>query len=361
MTISARVLAVAALSALLAPLAPAAASDASCPERYHAALSSIGDDEYAALKAARTVAFKGDGAMPGAFVFPPPSMPKSREEMTALKEASGLARGRGRPSWQASADSRWLADRVTTELGDYLSQEKTPFLCGGVGEYLAVLRAQIARVGGGATDGGALVAVQMAATRQAIRAAHAAARPAPLPRYAPPLRNLLLSIVDFRPARGLERDPAIDPMQTHSAEKDIQGPRIDPDLPPLAMAAPIPLDTDADRLAAIDGLLELAQQRELVAGQAEEDMGDAGEEAESPQTRPVLTRLAALQPTIAAATGPASDAQTRRALVAALSAIEVLDYLAHRPASGEDPMLAAMERTFAAIEAAHERSCDCRD
>ncbi|NDV86126.1 hypothetical protein GTW51_05360 [Aurantimonas aggregata] len=361
MTMSARVLAVAALSTLLVAAAPASAAEPSCSGRFHAALSSIEAEEYAALKAAQTIAFKGDGAMPGAFVFAPPSMPRSREEMAALKEANSLARGRGRPAWLASADSRWLADRVTSELGDYLSQEETPFLCGGVVDYLALLRAQIARVGGGATDGEALVTVQAKATRQAIRAAEAAARPAPSPRYAPPYRNLLLSIVDFRPSRGLERDPAIDPMQTNTTFKDFQGPRIDPDLPPLAMVAPIPLATDADRLAAIDRLIAIAAARDLVASLTEEDMGDAEEEADAPEQRPVLARLAALQPAFAATTVPASEAPTRRALLAALSAIEALDYLAHRPAPGGDPMLAAIERTFTAIESAHTTSCDCRN
>ncbi|UIJ71310.1 hypothetical protein [Aurantimonas sp. HBX-1] len=361
MTMSARVPALAALSALMLSLAPAVAAEPACPARYHAALSAIEADEYAALKAARSVAFRGDDAMPGRFLFTPPAMPRSREEMAALKEANGLARGHGRPAWRASADLSWLADRVTTELGDYLSQDQTPFLCDGVADYLGLLREQVARVGGDAAEGDRLVSVQTAAARQAIRAAVAAARPAPLPRFAPPLRSLLLSIVDFRPARGLERSATLDPMPTHSTEKDFQGPRIDPDLPPLAMVAPLPLATDADRLAAVDRLIDIAERRKLLASGPGEATANTAQAPGDSASRPVLTRLAALQPALAAAKGPAIEAPTRRALLAALSAIEALDYLAHRPAPGEDPMLAAIERTFAAIEAAHAAACDCAE
>lgn len=362
MTMSARVLIPALLSVFLATGAhgaPNSAAERSCPSRYHAALAAIEADEYAALKAARTIAFKGDGAMPGAFVFTPPGMTRSAEETAALKEANGLARSRGRPSWLASADSRWLVDRVTTELGDYLAQAETPFLCNGVADYLALLRAQIARVDGRATDGDALLAVQVAAAQRAIRAADAAFRPVPAPRYAPPLRNLLISIVDLRPARGIERDRNIDPTVTHSTEKDFQGPRIDPDLPPLAMSA-VALASDADRLAAIDELVAMAKEQNLIDGRADKAIRDAGQVA-GPQQRPVLDRLAVLQPILAGAKGPASEAPARRALVAALSAIEFLDYLAHRSAQGADPMLAAVERTFAAIEAGHAEACDCKE
>jgi hypothetical protein len=362
MTMSARVLAPALLLVALATGtaygATTTAAERSCSSRYHVALKAIEADEYAALKAARTIAFKGDGAMPGALVFTPPGPPRSAEETAALKEAGGLARGRGRPSWLASADSRWLADRVTSELGDYLSQAETPFLCSGVGDYLGLLRAQIARIGGGATDGASLVAAQTAATRQAIRAFEAALRPVPAPRYAPPLRNLLLSIVDFRPARGLERIRGLDPMVTHSTDKDYQGPRIDPDLPPLAMNA-VALATDSDRLAAIEKLVTRAKQEGLMAPPAEEKVQGPDRAANPLEPRPVIERLAALQSAISGTKGAASEAPARRALVAALSAIEVLDYLAHRPAPGEDPMLAAIEHTFAAIEAAHAAACDC--
>ncbi|MEC5291105.1 hypothetical protein VSX64_11140 [Aurantimonas sp. C2-6-R+9] len=345
------------------PTAEASADPSACVGRYHAALVAIGQSEYPKIKAARTIAFKGDDNLAGALIFAPLSRPRNSDEMAALRQATAQARARGRATWLASSDKRWIADRIVTELGEYLTQDESPYLCGGVPDYLATVRSYASRVASVPAEPAESLTIQREAARRAIRQAYAAMLPVPVPRFAPTARGDDL-IAGLRPSKGAERMAAFLTPAAHSIRKRVYGPEIDPDLPPLAMAEVTPLASDRDRLAALDGLVAAARaggftsppKRDVAA------TGSVGEkrDAEDAHARPVLARLAALKSLVVGKQAAIGDPLVRRALLAAFAEIEALDYLAHRPTGG-DPMLAAIEATLSEIEAAHAKACDCAD
>ncbi|HEY9056333.1 MAG TPA: hypothetical protein VIN77_04210 [Aurantimonas sp.] len=345
------------------PTAEATDDPRACAGHYHAALVGIAQADYPKIKAARAIAFKGDGSLPGALIFSPPSRPRDADEMAALREAVAEARARGRAAWLASADSRWIADRIVTELGEYLTQDESPYLCGGVPAYLATVRAFANRIASAPAEPAAHLTIQRDAARRAIREAFAAMRPVPAPRFAPPERGSDL-IAGLRLSKDAERVAAFLTPVGHSTRKRVYGPVIDPGLPPLAMAEVTPLASDRDRISALDDLVDTAEASgfttppeldETATGAADEKR-----EASATGTRPVVVKLAALKPLIVGRQAAIADPLVRRALIAAFAEIEALDYLAHRPAGG-DPMLAAIEVTLDAIEAAHAKACDCAD
>lgn len=353
----------ASAAAFAAPPTAGASADASaCVGRYHAAFVTIGQSDYPKIKAARTIAVKGDGSLPGASIFSPPSRPRDPDEIAALRQAVAEARARGRAAWLASADKRWIADRIVTELGEYLTQDESPYLCGGVPDYLATVRSFADRIASAPAEPAEHLTVQSEAARRAIRQAFAAMQPVPAPRFAPPERGSDL-FAGLRPSKDAGRVAAFLTPAAHSTRKRVYGPVIDPDLPPLAMAEVTPLATDRDRLAALDGLVAAAQAGGFMPP-PEPDVaatGSVGDKRDAPETRtrPVLARLAALKPLVVGRQAAISDPLVRRALLAAFAEVEALDYLAHRPVGG-DPMLAAIEATLDAIEAAHAKACDCK-
>lgn len=345
------------------PTAEASADPSACVGRYHAALVAIGQSNYLTIKTARTIAFKGDDSLPGSLIFTPPSRPRASDEMAALRQATAQARSRGRAAWLASSDKRWIADRIVTELGEYLTQDESPFLCGGVPDYLATVRSFASRI---ASEPGAPaehLTIQREVVRRAIRQAYAAMLPVPVPRFAPTARGGD-PIAELRPSKGAERMTAFLTPAAHSTRKRVYGPVIDPDLPPLAMTEMTPLASDRDRLAALDGLVAAAQAGGFTTPPKRNVAvtGSVGEKRDASETRarPVLARLAALKSLVVGKQAAIGDPLVRRVLLAAFAEIEALDYLAHRPAGG-DPMLAAIEATLDAIEAAHAKACDCAD
>ncbi len=345
------------------PTVAASADPIVCADRYHAALVTIRQSDYPKIKAARTIAFKGDDSLPGSPIFSPPSRPRDADEIAALRQAAAQARSRGRAAWLASSDKRWIADRIVTELGEYLTQDASPYLCGGVPDYLATVRSFASRIALTRAQPAEYLTIQREAARRAIRQAYAAMQPVPAPRFAPPARGSD-PIAELRPSKGAERMTAFLTPVAHSTRKRIYGPVIDPDLPPLAMAKVTPLASDRDRLAALDGLVAAARAGGFTAP-PERDVaatGSVGEkrDASETRTRPVLARLAALKPLVVGKQATIGDPLVRRALLAAFAEIEALDYLTHRPIGG-DPMLAAIEATLGAIEAAHAKACDCAD
>ncbi len=343
--------------------AEASADPSACVSRYHAALVTIRQSDYPKIKAARTIAFKGDDSLPGSLIFAPPSRPRDPEEMAALRQAVAQARARGRAAWLASSDKRWIADRIVTELGEYLTQDESPYLCGGVPDYLATVRDFAHRIASAPAEPAEHLTIQREVARRAIRQAYAAMQPVPAPHFAPTARGGD-PIAELRPSKGAERMSAFLTPAAYSTKKRVYGPVIDPDLPPLAMAKVTPLVSDRDRLAALDDLTEAAETGGFTTPpkRAVAATGSVGEKRDAPQTRtrPVLARLAALKPLVVGKQATIGDPLVRRVLLAAFAEIEALDYLAHRPAGG-DPMLATIEATLGAIEAAHTKACDCAD
>jgi len=362
-------------AALMLSTAAIAAPDTSvagqpdCAVRYHAALGTIRADAFAAIKPARTIAFKGDETLPEGPIFRPLGKQADRAEAKALAEAAAIARNRGRANWVGSANDRWIADRIVSDLGEYVSQDLSPYLCGGVPEYLATLKSYMDRIATSPSKAAEHLTVQFDATAASIRSAMIAMGPVPLPRFAPPLRNHPL-VFDLRRSKGIERP----------ASTEAFGPQFDPALPPLAMAEARPpaLASDDDRLAILDRLVDTARTNgflgsdSVVATKAVEhapvsetpakiDPGTTGSIDRPATVRPVLARLAALKPLVVGQSALISDALVRRALTDAFADIEALDHLAHRPSGGYDPMLAAIAATMDAIALAHADACGCAD
>ena len=343
----------------------AGASEATCAAIYHAALSEIARTHLPEIDAARSDAREGDDALPGRWIVPPPQVRRSTEEMAALRQAAGLMRGKGRSSWLGDRDQRWIADRLRTDLRAYLTQDPSSYLCGGVSHYLGVLRSYWARLGGRSPDTSDAVAIETAATRAAIRDALAAMKPAPIPRFAERDGNGAPTAMDgtdsatqlagLRPAQGLATRRE-QPVAAAAKASAAEGPNYDPDVPPLAARPPLPLATDADRLAAIESLIAAAQK----AGFLPQGGDGATAGAEGPQVgpvpgRPVLDALDKARPLVISAGAPIRDPLVRLRLVEALSDIEALDYLV-RGAKGGSPYLDALRKTFDAIETVHRRA-----
>ncbi|NDW03603.1 hypothetical protein [Jiella pacifica] len=378
--------------------------------RYHAALAAIRDGQYQAVKTARETAAEPDPDLPGRLIFTPIVPPKSTAGRQALMSANQLARSGNRPAWMASPDSRWVMKEVSNELGRYLGQDETEYLCGGVPDYLKTLRGYLARFGGDQKTLESLEAGQAQIASDSILATRAALRPVPLPTPAPatgvapadpsPANGKAASTdaeaplagSDLRPAVGMRDAPHGAPpanaapagetparstetfpastggtVRTATATAEVEG---DPDLPPLKAPQPVDLSTDAARLAALDGLIEAARHSgaldetvqvpapAAVGSDAGARTADAGTSGEATK-RPVLARLAALRPLVYGSNSPIADVAVRRRLIDSFSAIEILDYLHHRPAESDDSVTAAIGRTLDAISEAHAQSCNC--
>ncbi|MBP0614903.1 hypothetical protein [Jiella mangrovi] len=354
---------------------------------YHAALSAIRAGEYAAIANARNEAGKPDARLPGRLLFNPIMAPKTREARQALMAANKLARSKNRPSWMASSDSRWIIKEVSNELGRYLAQDETPYLCYGVPDYLKTMRSYLARAGGDAASLDALKTVQAAIASNKINAALEEMRPVPLPKPAPEKPDdSLMAAGELRPAMGLSQTDAVtapaDKPQgasdgtspssddaAMSSNGNGPAPVVNADLPPLTAPEPIKLSSDADRLAALDQVMEAARQSGALFGETSDRApnqtaalstpGAVTATDETADPRPVLDELAALRPLVYGARPAITDISVRRRLIDTFSAIEVLDYLDHRPAEYETSVPAAIGRTLDAISSANEKTCGC--
>ena len=371
------------------------------PAKYQASLSEIRTQQYGEIKAARDQAGAPDKSLPGRLIFNPISAPKTGEARRALMAANQLARSQNRPGWLSGKDSRWIVGEVSNELGRYLGQDATDYLCGGVPDYLKTMRSYLARAGGDLTSLDALKTAQAEVASQSILATLDALRPVPLPTAAPDRRDAP-SAGDLRPAMGLaerasasageenapasgpaandQPDPAaaIDPAATGgttaASALTASSAGGDPALPPLTEPEPVILTDDADRLAAVDKLVEAARLSGALPADAQTATEPDAVDAESTDPagvaaptasegaangRPVLSRLLALRPLVYGGRPAISDVSVRRRLIDSFSAIELLDYLDHRPAENADSVPAAIGRTIDAIAGAHKQDCGC--
>ncbi len=382
-------------SILAAPASPVLAQQGgsearggqSCPAAYHDALEGVRAGVFKTVARPAAAALSaGDPSLPGALLFVPPSLRRSPAEQAALREANALAKRRGAAGGLAGSNERWVAERVRADLADYLDQSASPYLCENVNFFLGTMRRQLGTIGGiDPSTHRTNLATQREAAAAAVSRAFAAMRPVPLPRFAPDARPIPAAIAGLREAQGAEREAVLDAVVTHGIRRPAAfeapatrvavvlqampaglagppapapvrvrmaaGPVIDPDLPPLALAgkAPPAIDSEEDRLATIDRLVEAA----TVGGflRAAPLLSAASGTAATP-SRPVLARLAEIKARLAGGAA-VPDAQARLQLVAALSAIEALDYLALAPDAPVDPTLKGLEDTMQAIETAH--------
>ncbi|KQT69785.1 MULTISPECIES: hypothetical protein [unclassified Aureimonas] len=349
------------LLALSVPQAGAeeAKGGSGCSQRYHASLGEIAKTEYPALKAATRMpgtVQAGDPGLPGNLLFPPLSVgQRTREETAALRFAASLARAKGRTGGTSDADAAWMADRLRTALGDYLTQSPSPYLCSGVEDYIAELRGDARRLGPPPIQREALIAAQTSVVQRAVSAALLAMKPVPLPADKPADRPAGGALSELRPTMGPDR---VD--MTISTGSTSNTPRQDPDLPERAPEVPQRFDTAADLTGAVDRLTAAATAGGFLA--ASPLPAPAGPmPAISPATYPVLARLAEVRPVVTGTRPAVTDRTVRLRLATALSAIETLDYLMRSRTEVVDPVAAAMDATFGAILKAHEADCTCRN
>lgn len=351
-----------------------------CVSRYHEALGTIKDQEYATVETAKSQAASGDASLPGRLFFNPVVPPRDRLARSALQTANQLARMRNRPAWQSSSDAKWIIGEVSAELGRYLGQDETPYLCGGVPAYVATMRSYLARAGADSDNAEQLFQAQATVAEESIRTALRSMRPVPIPQSAPEDRGRM-PLSDLRPTAGIgDRSDAsrqasadagrvltdeTDPNPTNATVRaQTEKPAFDPDLPPLKEPDPIPLRSDTDRLKVLDDLMAAAERGnfladpESTASVEKPASSDAGA-SQLATLRPVLARLQDLRPLVYGSRPAIRDLTLRRALIQSFWAIEVLDYLDHRPAEAADSVPSAIGRTLSAIEAAHSENCGC--
>ena len=341
-----------------APVPPALAGSraaAECAARFHDKLADVRSGPFARIAEAKVVARRGDERLPGHLLVTPTPGRRSGEEAKSLRIATGLARAQGRAAWAGDSDSRWIADRIVTDLSDFLGQSPAPFLCAGTENYVSTMRSYLDRIGSGSSETlHTLADAQTKRARRSLAEAHAAMRPVPAPRFAPAIRpadrETLPIALDLRPSVSVaDRRKDLDPMTTQGLAQAPYGPLIDPDLPPKSRDA-VALESETDRLAAVAALLEAAEARGFLAPSASSDRPDARHALAA--SRPVLAALADAGSRLD--TGLSSDDPlVPRMLRAALSDIEVLDYIAHAREEGPDPLLAAIEATLEAILSVH--------
>ena len=332
-----------------------------CVDRYQAALQRIKSNEFAALSATRSSTAQGDKSLPGTLIFTPKASPRSRSEMSALSTAATLARSRGRPT--ASADAAWVAQRLSSDLSDYLGQKATPYLCSGVPQYIATLRRFGERTGNGPQRLQSLFEAQTDATRRSVEAAFTAMKPVPAPNFAPddrPSGDLDAvptgTISGLRPAVGMTRAATLNkPIASAPVSENAAG---DPDLPPLKPSPPRALATPADRAATVDHLLASARSAGMLAPL---DAGITEPDISTPTEHPVLMRLERARATLRADPADDGSQSVRLSLASAFADIEALDYLDRATGEKGDPQTLAVNAVFEAILAAQAKECTCAE
>ncbi|WP_279481989.1 hypothetical protein [Aureimonas sp. SK2] len=345
------------------------AAPAACASAFHARFASIREGEFAALKAAAgaepTVA---DASLPGTLLFPPAGRPQPSDNAAALRTAADLAKARSSSAAPLDANARWIAARIREDLGDFLSQKETTFLCSGIDAYLETLRAQAARIGQSPDRLGRLVTAQREAARASLMAARAALRTPPLPRFAPNDRPGEALVADnLRSSVGVETSRVQGPVLRVANRQDVQVSEgsIDPDLPPVK--AYERLETAQDIARAVRELEERAEkagalsQPDIAHTDPTRTGGIAVYGPVRPEPRPALQLLAEMRPLLVGpAAAPAVDPHARADLLRALSDLEALDYLVAAERQPAHPLPAALDATFGAIAKAHAEACACK-
>lgn len=341
------------------------ASPTACADAFHNRFAAIRENEFTALKGALGAELgASDATLPGLLIFPPAGRAQSGGNAAALRTAADLAKARGRTVGPLDANARWIATRIREDLGDFLSQKETPFLCSGIDAYLTTLRAQAARIGQSPDRLAALVETQREAARVSLDAARSALRPAPIPRFAPddrPGEALIAS--NLRSSVGFQASDVYGPVMRVATRQDVgvsEG-SSDPDLPPLKPSEALASESDIARV--IRDLSSRAETAGVLGGPAvagTDPMQTGAIPAPGPSAsdaRPSLALLVELRQRLVQ---PSADPLQRADVVRALSDLEALDYLMAAAAAPSHPLPAALEATFSAIETAHADSCGCK-
>lgn len=212
--------------------------------------------------------------------------------------------------------------------------------------------------------------MQREAARRALTSATRALEPVPVPMAAPARTEatpLASASEDLRRSVGLGEAEAMGPpapstlvAAARSGETRISEGGFDPDLPPVANRPEWRLESESDILAAIDGLAAQADKAGLFAPAIAQgtDAITTGAVAPAPGTGDgaVRMRLVALRPLVDGSSALRTDMLLRGDILEALSSLEALDLLRAAATRPADPLPAAFEATFRAIEDAREAS-----
>ncbi len=345
--------------------AAAPASAQSCAEGFHARFAAIRTGPFAALAAAAKSANETSAPATGTpardFLFEPARAGRSSEETAALRNARRWLATQSVGGAALDRNGRWIAARIREDLGDYLGQGPSPYLCAGVANYLASIGRYADQIRVSPERRERDVEAQRGAARDALAAAISALRPVPLPRFAPADRpGTLLVAQELAESPVSNRAEMVGPpmrVAAHAgAATQVSEGSSDPDLPPLRTAS---LDGESDLLGAIDRIAgaivatePLRPAETLVS--TTDSMTTGSIAAAAPQD-PVRRRLQDLVPTVAGI----GDARARDAVSEALGALEALDALQHARSGAETPFVGALDATFAAIRDAHHDACRC--
>lgn len=337
-----------------------AASPQECAADYHARLRIIADNELAALKAVEPSVGTANARLPGRFHFELGQV-TNRPNDGPMKTAVALAALRGQATVPTGANARWIAGRIEMDLTDYLTQGPSPFLCSGVANYLETLRRFAGQIGPSSVGRADDIELQKATATASLHAARQALFPTAVPHPAfrqrgdEPIasRDLLLT-AEMRPA-----DAVIGPVRL--AERRMSETLADISDAQPRLGQPLPLTSDADRLSAIDRLLDDARRAGLLAAETTDANTAARRsvEAAGPDGRPVLVRLAQVRRLLDQQASRFGAHPARAPLEIAFADIEALDYLVADADGASDPVGTALAATMNAIEDAHAEACRC--
>lgn len=325
------------------------------------ALAGPSDDYHVALQGVRADAFKrladidvkamlgtapGDARLPGRLSITDIPGKADAPLAKARRLAGQLAAQRGARSLPATASNRWVAERVRTDLSDYLSQGPSPYLCSGLDNYLGTLRSYTSQLAVTDLRLDEAEAFLAQSARDNAEAALDAMLPPPAPRYAPADRpGMQIAGPGGLPSIDAEEEQGDGPgLLTFVASNAVAWPSTG-DFGPAARRPPMALETR--------GELERAARRLIFAARRGAFIDLDRHAATQAPGRGAATYLAVIAPTLSSVTDPL----VRPALINALADIEALDIVMAARGGGEDPVAAALDETMNAIRAAHDTAC----
>ena len=364
-------------SVAVAKLRAPTADPAACARDFHARLKPIADGPFQSVKAALAgpadaarAASPGDGGM----IFPPNARSRGPEQTAALRAAMAAARGASGTA-PRDANAKWTATRIREDLGDFLTQGPSPYLCSGIDAYLTTLKRFASQVSISPDRRKRDLDTAQDMARASTAEALLALRPVPVPSPAPENRGTPgeTGPVALQAEPGATPEPVMGPPMLVAGRENgptriSEGDGLDPDLPPLKAPREHKLDTPADVGAAVSELARAIHEASASVdtnGPVLDSTTTASTAApigpmQPPRTKTALEELAELKPFFAPGGGFQGDARLRVTLMGALSDLEAVDRLMTASTLPEDPLGAAFSATFDAIETAHAESCRCK-
>ncbi len=346
----------AAMAAGLLAAGPALAGEP-CGSSYPAELASIRNGTFKTLEALDIRAELGRAARlesvsAGGLAMPTPAGNAGAEVGRARRLAAQLAMSGGSRSLPATAANRWVAERVRTDLADYLGQKPTPYLCAGLTNYLGTLRAEAGRLAVSDSRLDAAIATLTQVVEEEMAATLAALRPVPAPRFAPQDRpgTLLAGPRSLPDIDGQVMEEQGDAgMLTRVAYRPSET------MNDATVFAPQPDTIHLDSRAAV----ERAARRLVFAARRGHVLSMPRSVAAAMPGWGASHYISIVAPSLAGPQAGLTDPLAAPALRAALADIEALDVLLAARDGGMDPVASALEETMSSIEAAHARACAC--